>query len=69
MDDLFVVTCPYCGEELEIYVEPDDAAAASSRTARSAATRGWCTCRTKTASARCTSDELMGRRGTAYSQG
>jgi hypothetical protein len=24
MDDgLFVVTCPYCGEEGEIYVEPD----------------------------------------------
>ena len=23
MDDRFPVTCPYCGEELEIYVEPD----------------------------------------------
>ena len=23
MDDHFLVTCPYCGEELEIYVEPD----------------------------------------------
>ena len=23
MDDQFVVTCPYCGEENEIYVEPD----------------------------------------------
>ena len=23
MDDQFVVTCPYCGEETEIYVEPD----------------------------------------------
>ena len=23
MDDLFHVTCPYCGEEVEIYVEPD----------------------------------------------
>ena len=23
MDDLFLVTCPYCGEEIEIYVEPD----------------------------------------------
>ena len=23
MDDLFVVTCPYCGENVEIYVEPD----------------------------------------------
>ena len=23
MDDNFVVTCPYCGEEVEIYVEPD----------------------------------------------
>ena len=22
-DGLFVVTCPYCGEEGEIYVEPD----------------------------------------------
>ncbi len=22
-DPLFVVTCPYCGEEGEIYVEPD----------------------------------------------
>ena len=23
MNDRFVVTCPYCGEEVEIYVEPD----------------------------------------------
>lgn len=23
MDEQFTVTCPYCGEELEIYVEPD----------------------------------------------
>ena len=23
MDDLFVVTCPYCGEQGEIYVEPE----------------------------------------------
>ena len=23
MDDEFVVACPYCGEEVEIYVEPD----------------------------------------------
>ena len=23
MDDQFFVTCPYCGEEVEIYVEPD----------------------------------------------
>ena len=23
MEDLFVVTCPYCGEQVEIYVEPD----------------------------------------------
>ena len=23
MGDLFVVTCPYCGEDVEIYVEPD----------------------------------------------
>jgi prolyl-tRNA synthetase len=23
MEDSFVVTCPYCGEEVEIYVEPD----------------------------------------------
>ncbi len=23
MDDHFLVTCPYCGEEVEIYVEPD----------------------------------------------
>ena len=23
MDDQFFVTCPYCGEECEIYVEPD----------------------------------------------
>jgi Cysteine-rich CPXCG len=23
MDDQFVVTCPYCGEQIEIYVEPD----------------------------------------------
>ena len=22
-DDEFVVTCPYCGEAIEIYVEPD----------------------------------------------
>lgn len=23
MDDYFPVTCPYCGEQAEIYVEPD----------------------------------------------
>jgi hypothetical protein len=23
MDELFVVTCPYCGEQVEIYVEPE----------------------------------------------
>lgn len=23
MDDTHLVTCPYCGEEVEIYVEPD----------------------------------------------
>ena len=23
MDDQFVVTCPYCGERVEIYVEPE----------------------------------------------
>ena len=23
MDTQFFVTCPYCGEEIEIYVEPD----------------------------------------------
>ena len=23
MDDLFLVTCPYCGEDIEIYIEPD----------------------------------------------
>lgn len=23
MDDSFLVTCPYCGESAEIYVEPD----------------------------------------------
>lgn len=23
MDDLFDVTCPYCGEQVELYVEPD----------------------------------------------
>ncbi len=23
MDSQFVVTCPYCAEEVEIYVEPD----------------------------------------------
>ena len=23
MDDLFPVICPYCGEEIEIYLEPD----------------------------------------------
>jgi hypothetical protein len=22
-DDDFLVTCPYCGEQIEIYVEPD----------------------------------------------
>jgi len=22
-DDAYVVTCPYCGEEVEIYLEPD----------------------------------------------
>jgi hypothetical protein len=23
MNDRFIVCCPYCGEEVEIYVEPD----------------------------------------------
>ena len=23
MDDQFPVTCPYCGEEVDIYLEPD----------------------------------------------
>jgi hypothetical protein len=23
VDDYFVVTCPYCGEDIEIYLEPD----------------------------------------------
>jgi len=23
MDPLFLVTCPYCGEEVEIYLEPE----------------------------------------------
>jgi len=23
VDDRFLVTCPYCGEQLEIYVEPE----------------------------------------------
>jgi hypothetical protein len=23
MNDQFIVTCPYCGEEVEIYIEPD----------------------------------------------
>jgi len=23
MEDQFTVTCPYCGEDVEIYVEPD----------------------------------------------
>ena len=23
MDDTHLVTCPYCGEEIEIYIEPD----------------------------------------------
>ena len=23
MDDHFAVSCPYCGEDVEIYVEPD----------------------------------------------
>ena len=23
MEDTFLVTCPYCGEEVEIYLEPD----------------------------------------------
>lgn len=23
MDDSFTVTCPYCGEDIELYVEPD----------------------------------------------
>ena len=23
MNDQFAVTCPYCGEDVEIYVEPD----------------------------------------------
>jgi hypothetical protein len=23
MDDQFLVTCPYCGEQVELYLEPD----------------------------------------------
>jgi hypothetical protein len=23
MKDEFIVTCPYCGEQIEIYIEPD----------------------------------------------
>jgi hypothetical protein len=23
MDDTFTVTCPYCGEDVEVYLEPD----------------------------------------------
>jgi hypothetical protein len=23
LEDRFIVTCPYCGEEVEIYLEPD----------------------------------------------
>lgn len=23
MDDQFTVTCPYCGESIDVYVEPD----------------------------------------------
>ena len=23
VDDVFLVSCPYCGESLELYVEPD----------------------------------------------
>jgi hypothetical protein len=23
VDDSFLVTCPYCGEEVELYLEPD----------------------------------------------
>ena len=23
MDDRFFITCPYCGEDVEIYIEPD----------------------------------------------
>lgn len=23
MDDTHLVTCPYCGEDIEIYIEPD----------------------------------------------
>jgi uncharacterized Zn finger protein len=23
MDDSFAVSCPYCGEEIELYLEPD----------------------------------------------
>jgi hypothetical protein len=23
VDDQFIVTCPYCGEQVEIYLEPD----------------------------------------------
>jgi cysteine-rich CPXCG protein len=23
MSDVFFVTCPYCGEEIELYLEPD----------------------------------------------
>jgi hypothetical protein len=27
MNDYFLVTCPYCGEEIDLYIEPDVAGA------------------------------------------
>jgi hypothetical protein len=39
MEDRFLVTCPYCGEEVEIYVEPD-LKGSFVRTARCAAAPG-----------------------------
>ena len=39
MDDEFLVTCPYCGEIAEIYVEPD-VTGSFVQTARSAAIPG-----------------------------
>ena len=48
MADEFVVTCPFCGEQVEIYVEPDVRGSSSFRIAKSVAIPGAFRCLIKT---------------------
>ena len=39
-DTEFTITCPYCGEEVEIYLEPDTRGAVITRLVRTAMGQG-----------------------------